>query len=109
MGWVFLFGWTPLHHAANNGHLSVVEYLVNQKADINAKNKYEETPLHYAAEKGHLRVVEYLVNQKADINAKNKQGKTPLGVASEIGKYESEEKKKMKLNVVEFLMSKGGQ
>jgi len=27
---------TPLHWAAYNGHLSVVEYLVNQKADINA-------------------------------------------------------------------------
>jgi len=30
---------TPLHYAAENGHLSVVEYLVNQKADINAKNR----------------------------------------------------------------------
>ena len=30
--------WTPLHYAADKGHLSVVEYLVNQKADINAKN-----------------------------------------------------------------------
>jgi len=29
---------TPLHNAAWNGHLSVVEYLVNQKADINAKD-----------------------------------------------------------------------
>jgi len=29
---------TPLHFAANNGHLKVVEYLVNHKADINAKN-----------------------------------------------------------------------
>jgi len=28
---------TPLHRAARNGHLSVVEYLVNQKADINVK------------------------------------------------------------------------
>jgi len=28
---------TPLHYAAEKGHLSVVEYLVNQKADINAK------------------------------------------------------------------------
>jgi len=27
---------TPLHWAALRGHLSVVEYLVNQKADINA-------------------------------------------------------------------------
>jgi len=29
---------TLLHFAAQNGHLSVVEYLVNQKVDINAKN-----------------------------------------------------------------------
>jgi len=29
---------TPLHYAAQEGHLSVVEYLVNQKADINAKD-----------------------------------------------------------------------
>jgi len=28
---------TPLHFAAQYGHLSVVEYLVNQKVDINAK------------------------------------------------------------------------
>jgi len=32
------YGLSPLHYAAQNGHLSVVEYLVNQKADINAKN-----------------------------------------------------------------------
>jgi len=32
-----MFYYTPLHVAAQNGHLSVVEYLVNQKADINAK------------------------------------------------------------------------
>jgi len=31
---------TPLHHAAGNGHLSVVEYLINQNAEINAKNYY---------------------------------------------------------------------
>jgi len=28
---------TPLHFAAGFGHFRVVEYLVNQKADINAK------------------------------------------------------------------------
>jgi len=38
MGWVLIFDWTPLHYAAQKGHLSVVEYLVNQKVDINAKN-----------------------------------------------------------------------
>jgi len=63
---------TPLHYAAQYGHLSVVEYLVNQKADINAKDKDNRTPLHRAARYGHLSVVEYLVNQRADINAKDK-------------------------------------
>jgi len=64
---------TPLHWAARYGHLSVVEYLLNQKADINAQasGNRSGTPLHYAASNGHLSVVEYLVNQKADINAKN--------------------------------------
>jgi len=33
---------TPLHRAAQQGHLSVVEYLVNQKADINAKGERVE-------------------------------------------------------------------
>jgi len=32
--------WTPLHYAAEKGHLSVVDYLLNQKADINAKNTF---------------------------------------------------------------------
>jgi len=29
---------TPLHWAAFHGNLNIVRYLVNQKADINAKN-----------------------------------------------------------------------
>jgi len=33
---------TPLHCAALKGHLSIVEYLVNQKADINAKTNCVE-------------------------------------------------------------------
>jgi len=33
---------TPLHLAAQNGHLSVVEYLYNQKADINEKDSHVE-------------------------------------------------------------------
>jgi len=31
---------TPLHFSSRYGHLNVVEYLVNQKADINAKNDW---------------------------------------------------------------------
>jgi len=31
-------GFSPLHYASQKGHISIVEYLVNQKADINAKD-----------------------------------------------------------------------
>ena len=37
-----MIGWTPLHYAASKGHLSIVEYLVNQKVDINAKDNTSE-------------------------------------------------------------------
>jgi len=37
-----MFHMTPLHYATQKGHLSVVEYLVNQKADINAKKRSVE-------------------------------------------------------------------
>jgi len=33
---------TPLHFAAQYGHLSVVEYLVNQKAVIKSESDYVE-------------------------------------------------------------------
>ena len=33
---------TPLHFAADRGHLSVVEILLRSDADINAVNKFSE-------------------------------------------------------------------
>jgi len=68
-----MFNQTPLHKASENGHLSVVEFLVSQNADINnhAIGLNNGTPLHRAAMNGHLFVVEYLVNQKAEIDSKD--------------------------------------
>jgi len=85
----------PLHFSAEIGHLSVVKCLVNQNADINAKDKDQCTPLHRAALNGHLNVVEYLVNQKAEINSKDKDQCTPLHRAALNGH----------LNVVEYLVN----
>jgi ankyrin repeat protein len=40
------FGLTPLHVAAFSGHRDVVELLLTNKADVNAKDKDGHTPLH---------------------------------------------------------------
>ena len=51
-----------------NGHLEVVKYLVENKANIHAKNDYA---LRLASGNGHLEVVKYLVENGANIHAKN--------------------------------------
>jgi len=38
-----MFKRTPLHLASQNGHLDVVEYLVNRNADINVSNKNDDS------------------------------------------------------------------
>ncbi len=78
-------GQTPLHYAAQEGHKDVVEVLLIDKADVNAKDKVGCTPLHVAAYRGHKDVVEVLLAYKADVNAKDNNGFTPLHFAAGIG------------------------
>ena len=40
---------TPLHFAAHNGSKDMAEFLLANKAEVNARDKYGETPLHCAA------------------------------------------------------------
>ena len=68
-------GRTPLHYAVQLGHKEIVELLIANDADVNAKNKYGETPLLSAATKG---IAELLIAKGADVNAKDGNGRTPL-------------------------------
>ena len=53
-------GWTALHYAALNGKKDVVELLLANKADVNAKAGNGATPLDIAAGHGHKGVTELL-------------------------------------------------
>jgi len=52
-------------------HQSMLEYMVENGADMNTKGEKFRTPLHLAAHNGNLSVVECLINQKAEINIKD--------------------------------------
>ena len=71
---------TPLHHAAGFGDLETMKLLLDNGADVNAKNRLEGTPLHWAVrsdEKTRL-----LLEHGAEINSKTQNGSTPLYLAS---------------------------
>jgi len=57
-------GITPLHDAALNGHLEVVQWLVMHGAVINQINRDGDTPLALAVSNGHLEVVQWLQEQE---------------------------------------------
>ena len=71
-------GNSPLHYAAQGGHIKVVEILLAAKADVLVQNNNGSTALHHAADRGHDKVVEILLAAKADVDARDSDGRTAL-------------------------------
>ena len=89
---------TPLHWAAMSGHGDLVEFLLANKADVNARDNIGRSALHFAAQNGWADVVELLLTNKADINAKDSpSGIAPLHLAAFFGHT----------NVVKSLLANG--
>ncbi|KAF0531633.1 serine/threonine-protein phosphatase 6 regulatory ankyrin repeat subunit B-like [Gigaspora margarita] len=78
-------GKTTLHLSAENGHETIVDILMNYKANISNKDKSHKTALHLAAIKGHTAIVKRLINNKAKVDAIDKDKRTPLFYAAESG------------------------
>ena len=59
--------YSPLHCAAQEGHLEVVKLLARNGANIHLANNYGATPLHIAIFNSRSEVVDYLVNKGAKL------------------------------------------
>ena len=91
-------GETALIYASTEGHLAILNILLDNQADINAQDHTGSTPLHLASFNGHLSIVETLVEQGAEINIQDKWGNSPLDLA----------KQYCELDIATYLQSHGG-
>ena len=77
------WGYTLLHDAVLQGQFKIVEYLLQQGADVNTSNLEKSTPLHDSANKGRIGLVRFLLEKGADANVKDINDNTPLHEAIE--------------------------
>jgi ankyrin repeat protein len=84
-------GCTPLHIAAQAGHVNVVERFLEQDLcliDLTSQNYNSFTPLDLALDKGHVAVVRVLLQftSESDLTRKNScSGNTTLHIATQSG------------------------
>jgi len=80
-------GWTPLHYATVNDRKEITELLIDEGANVNAKDNDGDTALHIASGKGHKEIAELLIAKGADVSAKDEDiGATPLHLAAQEGR-----------------------
>src|SRR5207253_6820570 len=84
-------GWTPLHYAGTNGHIAVMELLIEEHAYIDAESPNGTTPLMMAAKYGTPAAVKLLQQEGADAQLKNQQGLTALQFAQRGNRPDSAE------------------
>ncbi len=89
----------PLVDAADQGNLLVIQNLLRQGADVNARGWLDVTPLMRAAYRGNGAMTEYLIQAGADINRKDIGGATALHLASREGHA----------NIVQLLLAHGAE
>ena len=66
-------GWTPLHLAAENGHLSICQLIIKNVDEKNPKDDFGETPLKLATSRHHLDIKNLVENAIECISANSKQ------------------------------------
>ncbi|MGH7359095.1 MAG: ankyrin repeat domain-containing protein [Gemmatimonadaceae bacterium] len=79
-----------MYAAARNGHVAVVEYLLDRGAAVDAKGVFGATALHWAAINGHRSTADLLVARGADLAVRDVRfNATPAEWAEEGGHTET--------------------
>eukprot|EP00096_Caligus_rogercresseyi_P009215 TRINITY_DN3094_c0_g1_i1.p1 TRINITY_DN3094_c0_g1~~TRINITY_DN3094_c0_g1_i1.p1 ORF type:complete len:541 (+),score=162.29 TRINITY_DN3094_c0_g1_i1:477-2099(+) len=76
-------GLTALHQCCIDDNEEMLELLLQNGANVNAKDTELWTPLHAAATCGHLHLVKYLIDREADLLAVNADGNMPYDLCED--------------------------
>ncbi|KAH9518692.1 hypothetical protein Btru_005995 [Bulinus truncatus] len=77
-------GRTALHVAAAYGHSELVQLLLENGADINAKDNLQCSPIFSAIDGSHKQVAHLLIEWGCDVHIKNLKGFSPFDAAKSI-------------------------
>ena len=78
---------SPLMEASQEGHLELVKYLLEARAEVNAQTSTGDTALSFACERGHTDVADLLLKWGSDLEHQSEGGRTPLMKAVRAGHY----------------------
>lgn len=90
-------GAQPLHFAAANGDVELVNLLLDRGAKINAATQDGWTALHFACLRGDEGLVQLLLDRDADVSMTTTSGVSALSIATSEGDRE----------IVELLLDRG--
>ncbi|XP_046915296.2 ada2a-containing complex component 3 [Dermatophagoides farinae] len=90
-------GASPLHYAAQYGHVETVETLLRSGIAKDSRTKIDRTALHVASQEGFLETVNVLINFGCDVDSRDMLKMTPLHWAVQRGHRQ----------IVELLLNSG--
>lgn len=79
------FDRTPLHHALACASINTIHFLIDNGAQLDAKDRLGNTPLHLAAQRGLFSMVQMLLKKGICIDECDEHNYTPLHNAVEQG------------------------
>ena len=79
---------SPLHIALENQNPEIINYLLDQGADVNHENAWSESPLYSSIRMNNIKIIKIIIKNGGNVNVKNNHGESPLHIAVRIGNIE---------------------